>query len=342
MKVFIIGPDYINFLYSLERTISSLGCEVSSSSYRHPVKRNWLKRKLSNLGVGPSNIDYVNKYQCNYSDTTTEMVKTFAPDVLIILNGDFLHEHCLPELSKYSKRVVLYTLDAIYRFTGINKILSIANKVVCMDERDIAYLKQKYPLLDVSSCQFGYDPEMFYPDKSVVKDVDISFIGAPTNNRKKILTQVARFAHENKFNLAVYGTGYWDKRYWWKKRAFVKKYGYLFDYCSNNNVSAEQAAEIYRHSKICLNIHIEDHDIINNRCFEIPACGSLMFCDVQPHLRKYLRPGLDYIEYGGDEIESLLTEYLSNENKRDLILSSGCERINKHTVEKLARALLDI
>ena len=70
MRVFVVGPNFINFLYSLERAFNNLGCITECVGYNHPPKRAWIKRKLAKAGVGTSDKDHVNEYKRQFSQTT--------------------------------------------------------------------------------------------------------------------------------------------------------------------------------------------------------------------------------------------------------------------------------
>lgn len=67
---------------------------------------------------------------------------------------------------------------------------------------------------------------------------------------------------------------------------------------------------------------------LNLRCYEAPACGSLLFLERDNlEARLLLRDGLDCVLYGEDNLEELLDHYLASHAEREAITRSGRERV---------------
>jgi len=339
MKIVIVAPRMVNYASSLGCAFERQNHDVKIYEYESPERSYW-HSKLAKLGIGQSATSYVSNWQKKYSERVLGGVKKFAPDLVVVLNGDYFDETYLYAVCGEGTKTVLVAMDGVKRFAGIANWIPVVDKVVCLDQSDIQYVKNEYGVSAVHH-QFGYDPDVFFPVETCKQDIDISFVGAPTQKRLQILRSVASYAKKTHLNFVVAGGGYWSKRYWWKKLRFAKKYSPLQNYTLNENVMAEQAAEKYRRSKICLNLHIDKHDIVNNRCFEIMARRGFMLCDDKPQLHELFNVGEDLVVYKSeDDLLEKIDYYLKNETERERIARNGLEAVQKYGVDALATFIL--
>ena len=108
----------------------------------------------------------------------------------------------------------------------------------------------------------GLEPKIYCPDERVNKDIDISCVGGGSSNRKIILKKVAKYSREKNKEFVVYGKYSYDKRLY-KIIRFIKKYSPFNYYTQNKTITPEETAQIYRRSKICLNIHLSNNNGLN-------------------------------------------------------------------------------
>jgi spore maturation protein CgeB len=161
-----------------------------------------------------------------------------------------------------------------------------------------------------------------------VKDIDILFIGSAYKNRFITLDYVARYAELNNWNLQIYGPLF--KEHFWKNIKNKAKYSHLIKYLHNVVLSSEEAASLYKRSKICLNIHTSHHRGINPRTFEILATNSFELIDERDDYAGIVEPGKDLIPYRSDEeLVELIGHYLASSDERVLIARNGFEKVNE-------------
>lgn len=106
----------------------------------------------------------------------------------------------------------------------------------------------------------------------------------------------------------------------------------------------EEVAEVYRRSKIVVNVPRDDFpEDANMRAFEGMAAGCLLISRVPTELTAIgFREGVHFVAYRDeDEIMGLVERYLSNEGDRERIAHAGREKVvTEHTHDNRADTLL--
>lgn len=334
LKILVTGPTFYEYSYTIVRALRELQILVDFypmiEFYR---ASNYIEHKLYNLGMKKLEIEYNKKWEDGLYDSC---VKT-KPDLIIVLNGIMMNERILCRLGGYKKCIWLW--DSIYRAgndRAIETICSYFSAVFCFENSDVAYLKSK----DINAyyLPLGYDQDIFKPTKGK-RDIDISFIGMPNDERLSILESVAVYVKKKRLKMFIGGEWY-DKRYIWKRIRFKEKYPNLFPYICNSLISAEQASNVYARSKICLNISIEEHRSQNPRMFEILATKSLCLMKYKSDMHIDFVEGQDFIGYDTNiitKIDSILSDLSHN----DEISKHGYNKvIEKYSMNAIIKEML--
>ncbi|MBP2658232.1 MAG: hypothetical protein H6Q69_1264 [Firmicutes bacterium] len=319
MRIVVIGQIHYNYSASTVKSLQELGHEVMFIEMVEFYKQcSYTERKLYKLGLK----SLETKYDQAWNDNLIKACSKFKPDMILALNGIMMiKEYALEKLRSLGIKLSVWLLDSVKRLPLYESRIIYFDEIICFEESDLLYLKDKYGLT-AYYCPVGFEEEAYYPDDKIERDIDISFVGNPTENRLKILNNIAQYAFENALNMHVQGV-YWDKKYFWKKKKFINKNPKLVPYVHNFIVSSREAAEIYRRSKICLNIHVLDHEGINPRTFEILGTRSFQLMDNRK-TKNMVRPGADLVTY--DNTTDLLNKigyYLANEEERKTIANNG-------------------
>ena len=91
------------------------------------------------------------------------------------------------------------------------KQLTMYDKIYLFEFEDMAYLKNKFGLMNVEYMPLGYDKKIYVP-KDVPQDIDISFVGARTEKRLRLLNWLSIYAYKNKKKLLIVGK--WFNNQW--------------------------------------------------------------------------------------------------------------------------------
>jgi len=121
------------------------------------------------------------------------------------------------------------------------------------------------------------------------------------------------------------------------------------------SIPVDEENQLYASAKICINIHergeninIQDHLILNERTFKIPACGGFEICDFVPPLRRYFTEDEMVMadEKNGNWVDDWFEKidyYVTHEADRKLIQTKGTERaLRDHTYLNRMRQILEL
>jgi hypothetical protein len=102
-------------------------------------------------------------------------------------------------------------------------------------------------------------------------------------------------------------------------------------------IAAPSVAQIYRRSKICLNIHISNHEGINPRTFEILGTRSFELVDHKTHLTSFVEPGRHVISYvSPKDLIKKIGSYLDDSETRERLATQGFQHVaEKFTIDKI-------
>jgi spore maturation protein CgeB len=87
---------------------------------------------------------------------------------------------------------------------------------------------------------------------------------------------------------------------------------------------------------------------VNQRVFDVPACGAFLLTDLQPSLEALFDVGEEVIAYRDiDEIDDLARFYLRNDSAREAVAAKGRNRVlrehtYRHRVEAIVRRLREL
>lgn len=100
-------------------------------------------------------------------------------------------------------------------------------------------------------------------------------------------------------------------------------------------------AQVYKNSKICLNINVEQHKGFNPRNFDIMYVGSLLLTDKQDLNGINLKGNEEFIMCNNSkEMINNIDYYLKNNEKRKLIAERGRKKIvNNYLFENTLNSL---
>ncbi|HWR38240.1 MAG TPA: glycosyltransferase [Patescibacteria group bacterium] len=337
MKVLVIGPDYFNYTGSVTWALEEQGHQVVQQLCGDFWgEASYLTRKLHKWGLKGAEHDYYREW----NRRLITAYQAFSPDVCLVLNGDRLFTETLEVFLSGGSRLLLWLLDSICRMPGNETNLRYYHGIFSFEYRDQEYLQKKYGLT-CGYCPVGYDSRVYFPD-DIRRDQDIAFVGVPVARRLGILRLVADYAARTGRSLAVYGQC-WDDRYFWKKMRFVRRNGVLHHYVHNHFLLPAAVASVYRRTKVCLNIHIPEHEGVNPRTFEILATGSFQLVDQKPLLGQLLRLNQDLSVYHHEEeLLEKLDYFLNHDAEREVVARQGLAAVSeKYSMQECVKQLFN-
>ena len=334
MRFFVTGLMRYGYADCVLRTLSVAGHEVSFfPMHEFYTTVSYWKRKLYKMGCSSLRTTHEKAWE----EELLARVECQSPDVVLVLNGAMLSLSLAKALSETGHLLVLWLWDGVVRFgqERLRHLLPYLSCVAVFEKADLQLLRE-YEGAKLY-LPLGYDESLYEEAVDDVRDIDISFIGMPSEERLAVLDRVAEYAYAAHRTLFVGGTWY-DWRFW-KRLSFRKRHPALYPFVENRLLTLEEAAHVYRRSRICLNIGMQEHHSVNPRTFELLASGALQIMDAGQNLNGRARRGVDLLQYENmDQMIDLIDYYLADERARQQIACRG-QQYNRN--RNSMRAVLD-
>lgn len=245
------------------------------------------------------------------------------------IQGDFLE-------ALKNKKCKLFMTDSISSINQDINFLDIFDKVFSFEYKDIEYAYNNFGIkiehLPASTNYYLYDDFNFSIDNGNIMAYDICFICSATKKRLEYLDKIAEWCYKNNKSLFIAGR-FWHTNNWLNynigKLKFKMRHPVLSKYVQNKFIEPKYLSNIYRKTKICLDINVEYHKSLNRRAYDIMYCGSLLLCDEQDLYNTDILPNIDFVM--AKDINDMLKKieyYLNNDTQRLQIASNG-ENITK-------------
>lgn len=304
-RVLIIGPRYYNYLSACEYAFKELRWDAYVESYDNPIHpyttlMKW-RYKLGNKAV------LQRKSREAYKEYIERRFEEIQPDVVFIMNGDFLEADTLDRFRQKAK-VLLWLFDNREKIPSSIAHIDHVDCLFCFEQEDVDWYlaqgKQAYFL--PQAC----DTSIYHP-LVCPKDIDILFVGVLyySPRRQQIIRHlIERFPQ---LRIVVYGT----YKPWFKNpiKWLFREHRHIY---MNRNISAEEVNVCYNHSRIVLNIHQEQQQNgANPRTFEICGSGAYQLCDANPYIESLFPNGEVGIYHTEEELFRLVEEVLATDPK---------------------------
>ena len=342
VKFLVTGPVNYDYSYSVVKTLRSFGHEVEFYPMcEFYVQASYWQRKLYKLGFASLR----KRYEQEWEAGLLKQAEIMRPDYVLVLNGAMLTKRLLVDMSSLCSDVVLWLWDGLSRF-GWKRVEELMPHLSCIAVFEYEDL-EKFEGWQGKKIYLplGYDEDIYEHTSSKKRDIDIAFVGMPSEERVLTLDAVAAYAAVEGRRLFVGGQWY-DMRFW-KKARYRRKHPQLYPFIENRLLSFDEVASIYKRSRICLNIGVAEHHSINPRAFELVASETLQIMKAGQEMHGRLRMGEDLLQYRDiPELLHLLEQFLQDEPARSRIAAHGYSYNKEHNsmravVNELLTAVLD-
>ena len=260
-------------------------------------------------------------------------VENFKPDIIFFWRSTTIIPKTIKTIKQLNPKIkiILYHNDNPY--TGIQNILKnrhFLNSIKYADitagyrPKDLRFIKKlgakKIKLLKPNYISYLHKPI----NKNKKKDV--IFIGHYTSDRANILNLL----YHKKINFEVYGPG-------WKN--IMHKFSWGNKIKGNRIVNQEYVKKISE-SKIAISfLSKKNKDVYTRRCFEIPACGTLLLAPKTKELKKIFKDKKEAIFWSSDkDFISQIIKIINNNDRIKMITKKGLMRLKKDGHSEIDRA----
>src|SRR5689334_6929913 len=249
-----------------------------------------------------------------------EKISHFTPDLIFIVHGRRFVQRWGTTFRRYRTAVWLvdepYEVDDTASWSDRFDFVFVNDRSTVSRHRNASYLPT------------AFDPELHY-DENRKRDYDVGFVGGYNSVRERNLLALARAGC---LNYVVGGP--------WREAELQKL-------SLSPNLAPAAVAELYRRTKIVVNVFREVHHYnrdaipataLNPRVYEALACGALIVSEPRAELAQVFT---DLPTFSNPEhLVALVRELLSNRDKRETVLARCRKHLENHTyANRLAGAL---
>lgn len=346
-EILFIGHSALHYPKSFFNALILLGFKVVEPEYLEYQKPNHFLRIF---GTKQHEHKFLEKQNQIYIDA----VKQTKPKFIFIVNDhqtntrffEYCHKNNIPIYGYFtdSVRWCDYGVKHMHWYTGIYSYEPTDSKTIFRDDLYIKYLP------------IGFDSTIFNEESLTPRKnlYDICFVGALDKRRLEILETVAKHAYQHNYKLVVYTAiqlKYIDNIWVLPKTLarrlkFNIKYKYLMKSIINKPIGVAELAELYRSSKICLNIHLGTypgmHTGANPRTFEILACRAMQLIDADHLTHTTLKHGQHLDEFSDNrDLCEKIDLYLTDDKLRTTVAANGLQEVTaNYSVVDLVTQLL--
>lgn len=354
MKIVILGTSYFCYTKSLINALILLGHDITfiEIPFFKSEDLEFAEYIKYRLGAKKYKKYFIDDYIAKMKKTVLEV----QPDIFISLGANNHIEHLsrqyLLELKNRGIKLVSWHFDSVQRFHIKEQHFELFDEIYSLEDSDKEFIEKnyntKYYFMPIGVAEEVYCKD----DECRNKKYDICFVGGASPNRLKLLNKIAAYCLKNKRSLYVSGP-FWNKNHWWKNLIgyykFKIQYPHLAKYIVNREMQPEELSNLYRESKICLNIHVPVHKNTNPRTFEILGNGNFELCDYRKDSDVHgLINGENIVYYNDDEDAiSKIDFYIENDDLRTRIGKNGKILVSENCtmrrcLERFASHLFDL
>jgi len=343
------------------------------------MKILYVAKKYNIFGNPESDFSYAH---CNFYDTLTKMnggkyqVIYFPFDEIIKKEGkEKIQEKLMEKVNEKNPDLVFFIVSLIdTTVLEVETIKSITHKTKTLNfftddywqfEKFSKYLAlyltwvvtsdpkapQKYHQLGFNNMiEMQYACNHFiYKPFNLEKIYDVSFVGYPHGNRKKIIQEIEKAG----IKVNCWGRGWPAGRISQEEMIRIFSQSKInLNFAKNSGILWKELASLFFSRNYDRSIKFNNpkyflsnlksfkssmwQKVIKGRIFEILGCGGFLITDYTDGLEKYYQIDKEVVCYKDiPELINKIKYYLENEKEREAIAAAGYERtIREHTYEK--------
>ena len=279
-----------------------------------------------------------------------EVVQKEKPDLcFFFLFGDEIKKQTIKKITKENGITTFnWFADDHFRFCNFSKYYApLFNWVSTTDSQAIKkYNKIGYK--NVIKSQWACN-QFLYKPSNIEKIYDVSFIGQPHSDRRKVVDRIKKAG----INIKCWGNGWENGRVSQDEmiKIFSQSKINLNLTKSSGNVNLKALASIFLKKELNKTLKLvspkywlgnfqfilnKKREQIKGRNFEIPGSGGFLLTSNADNLTDYYKDGKEIVIYKDiDDMINKIKYYLEHNEEREAIAQAGYERtLREHTYEK--------
>jgi hypothetical protein len=251
-----------------------------------------------------------------------EEIDEFEPDLLFVVHGRKFSSG--RRLRLPCRKSAVWLLDEPYEVDDTSKFSSLFDTPFVNDPSTLhRHCNARY-------LPVGYDPDLHFYCAGEERPHAVGFVGGFNPVREQALSRLAR---RHLLSYTVGGP--------WREQALLK-------FCQSANIPAEQTAELYRRTRIVLNVFRKAHHYhsagilpvsMNPRIYEALQCGALVISEHRPEMDSAC-PELPTFR-SMEEMEFQIERFLGDADLFARVRKACIRRLAGHTYAQRLRSVLE-
>jgi spore maturation protein CgeB len=278
-----------------------------------------------------------------YTKEIVEQIESFNPDFVMTFVGYKMDKGLLQLLMKKGIALGVWLTEDPFYIDQSVILIEDYDYVFTIDLGAYEYYKEKFKDKKIYHLPLGTDPSRFYPSNVPTPYIyDLCLVGYPYSERIEFVKYILNHTPHSMLLAGPH----------WRK--YIKSKGTERLKIINHWIEPEFVRQIFSLSKIILNPH-RSYDFyknlnslgieaksINNRTFDIAACGGFQLIPNKPDLARHFNTSQDIISYSSyDECVQLIYQYVNDEKLRDFYRQNARERVlNSHSFNQRVEFIL--
>lgn len=317
-RILLVSPVFHDYWRSIETGFRALGFDIETHAYDHKHRvRDKVAHKLihelpAKAGVTRANVNSA------VTARTVEAIRTFRPDVTIVIRGDQFGAEVFDALHDVGSKTIVWLWDEVRRTSHTGERLDRYDHLVSYSPIDTA-------AFNADGRQCLHVPNAFDPAMSPAPchTNQIVFIGARYPRREQLLTHVS----VKGVPIRAFGRD-WSRhpldlaRTWQVSRPEVP---------SARDIGRLDGYALTAGAPAAINIH-GDQDGFTMKTFEVPGVGGVQLVD-RDDVAAYYEPGREVaVFHDADELVELCRRAISDDRWGDALREAGRKRtLAEHT-----------
>ncbi|MBD1373518.1 glycosyltransferase [Hazenella sp. IB182357] len=289
--------------------------------------------------------DLVNKVEVTSNKLLIHHCLKFQPQLIIIFAGFLVENIAIQYLKRLGYSIAIWIVDDPYHI-DVTKNKALLCDIIFTQDSGCVRHYQACGHPHVYHLPLGVDIHTYYADEiPEAEKIDFCFLGSGFTDRISFFNRV--FDYLSSKRTLISGR-------WWERLAqYDTEKGRAM--CKLTRYDASETANIYRHTKIAINLHrhpfADPHNdnqnqlpaqSINNRIFEVLSCGTFLLTNCSLDLTDYYNPDTEIgIFNSSEEFIQKAAYYLKHQQVRKQMVQSAQQRTHQeHSYHRRLTQLL--
>lgn len=262
------------------------------------------------------------------------VIEQNGPELIFFIRCDEVLSETIANVRSKSPNSILISFHNDNPYVGLLRRITMRHFLRCLALIDLTLVyrpsdtqeAKKYGSKKVKVLPPSIIRDLHLPTPGIEKN-DVIFIGHYENDGRE---QIINYLNSFGIKIRIYGTG-WEgvqRRNAWLANQDIRR------------VWGQEYAALLSNAKIALVfLSQRNRDVYTRRCFEIPACGSLMMAPRTKEMEGFFENEKEAIYWDSlNDLKDKVQYYLNNDLAREKIAHAGRDRLLKDGHDEYARA----